>query len=63
MKAKNVYFFYLGFYEVHKFKGNSNKVIKVTVNEIIVEQSIFKLKLNRNIKALLWGVTVLVGIA
>ena len=37
--------------------------IRILYFIIKVEQSIFKLKLNRNIKALLWGVTVLVGIA
>jgi hypothetical protein len=34
-KSKNVYMFYLGFFELHKHKGISNKKIKETVDEII----------------------------
>lgn len=34
-KAKDVYLFYLGFFEFHKHNGISPKMIKETVNEII----------------------------
>jgi len=34
-KAKDVYMFYLGFFEFHKYNGISNKVIKETVDEIV----------------------------
>lgn len=40
-KAKDVYYFYLGFFEFHKHNGISSKMVKETVNEMIVH---FKIK-------------------
>jgi AcrR family transcriptional regulator len=40
-KAYDVYFFYLGFFEYHKHNGISSKMVKETVDEIIIH---FKIK-------------------
>ena len=34
-KSKNVYMYYLGFFELHKYKGISPKLRKDAINEII----------------------------
>jgi len=39
-KAKDVYLFYLGFFEFHKHNGFSSKMIRETINEIITLFSI-----------------------